>query len=317
MEYRQLGNSGVRVSVIGLGTNQFGGKVEQAVVNDIIDAALEIGINFIDTADVYSGGNSELTLGRALKGKWDQFVVATKVFFKTGDGPNDRGGSRYHIMNGVEASLRRLQSDHIDLYQMHRWDTETPIEETLRALDDLVRSGKVRYVGASAYASWQLAKANLLAEIQGWSQFVTVQSHYHLLEREVEREVIPYCQEHNVGFIPFFPLAGGFLTGKYTREQGAPAGSRGETSEYVQRYMTDENYIVVDRLSAWAESRQRSMGELAHAWLLAQPQVCSIISGLTRLEHLQQNAKAADWHLSGDELAEIEAIISPDARGKH
>ncbi len=309
MEYRQLGNSGVRVSVIGLGTNQFGKKVTQAGVNDAIDSAIDLGINFIDTADVYTGGESEKTLGNALKGKWDHFVVATKVYFKVGEGPNDRGVSRYHIMNGVEASLKRLQSDHIDLYQIHRWDTDTPIEETLRTLDDLVRSGKVRYVGASAFASWQLAKSNLLAEFRGWSQFVTVQSHYHMLERDVEREVIPYCQEHNVGFIPYFPLAGGFLTGKYIRGEGAPSGSRGEGSEYVQRYMTDENYTIVEKLTAWAENRERTMAELAHAWLLARPQVCSVISGLTKIEHMRQNAKAADWILTSEDLETIQSIV--------
>lgn len=309
MKYRQLGNSGVRVSVIGMGTNQFGRKVEQTAVNNVIDAALDLGINFIDTADVYTGGNSEETLGHALKGRWDQFVVATKVYFKTGEGPNDYGASRYHITNGVEASLRRLQTDHIDLYQIHRWDTTTPIAETIRTLDDLVRSGKVRYIGASAFASWQLAKANLLAEVHGWSPFVTVQSHYHLLERQVEDEVIPYCAEHNVGFIPYFPLAGGFLTGKYQRGKGAPAGSRGESSEYVQRYMTDANYDIVEKLMAWAEERDHTMAELAHAWLLAQPQVCSVISGLTRLEHLQANAKAAEWELSADDVAAVNEIL--------
>ncbi len=309
MEYRQLGNSGARVSLIGMGTNRFGSKVEQTAVNNIIDAALDLGVNFIDTADVYTGGESEKALGQALKGKWDKFVVATKVYFPAGDGPNDRGASRYHIMNGVEASLRRLQSDHIDLYQLHRWDETTPIAESLRALDDLVRSGKVRYVGASAYAAWQLAEANLLAELRGWSSFVTVQSHYHMLEREVEKEVIPYCQTHNVGFIPYFPLAGGFLTGKYKRGQGAPAGSRGETSSYVQNYMTDANYTIVEQLAAWAAERGRTMAELALAWLLAQPQVCSVISGLTRLEHLQQNVKAADWELTAVDLEEINAIL--------
>lgn len=310
MEYRQLGSSGVRVSVIGMGTNQFGRKVDQAGVNDVIDAALDLGINFIDTADVYTGSDSETTLGHALKGRWDKFVLATKVYFKVGDGPNDYGASRYHIMNGVEASLRRLQSDHIDLYQMHRWDPLTPIEETMRALDDLVSSGKVRYIGASAYAAWQLAQANLLAEMRGWSRFVTVQSHYHMLEREVEKEVIPYCQAENVGFIPYFPLAGGFLTGKYTREAGAPEGSRGESSQYVQAYMTDANYTRVEKLTAWAQERDHTMAELAHAWLLAQPQVCSVISGLTRLEHLQQNAQAADWQLTVEEVNEINAILA-------
>ncbi|MCB8941176.1 MAG: aldo/keto reductase [Ardenticatenaceae bacterium] len=310
MEYRQLGNSGVRVSVIGMGTNQFGRKVDQAGVNDVIDAALDLGINFIDTADVYTGSDSETTLGHALKGRWDKFVLATKVYFKVGDGPNDYGASRYHIMNGVEASLRRLQSDHIDLYQMHRWDPLTPIEETMRALDDLVSSGKVRYIGASAYAAWQLAQANMLADMRGWSRFVTVQSHYHMLEREVEKEVIPYCQAENVGFIPYFPLAGGFLTGKYTREAGAPEGSRGESSQYVQAYMTDANYTKVEKLTTWAQEREHTMAELAHAWLLAQPQVCSVISGLTRLEHLQQNAKAADWQLTAEEVNEINNILA-------
>ncbi len=310
MEYRQLGSSGVRVSVIGMGTNQFGGPVDQAAVNNVIDAALDLGINFIDTADVYQSGKSETALGEALHGRWDRFVVATKVYFKMGDGPNDYGASRYHIMNGVEASLRRLQTDHIDLYQMHRWDTTTPIAETMRALDDLVSSGKVRYVGASAYAAWQLAEANLLADFNNWSSFVTVQSHYHMLEREVEQEVIPYCQAHNVGFIPYFPLAGGFLTGKYKRGAETPAGSRAERSQYVRDYMTDANYTIVEELTAWAEARDHTMAELAHAWLLAQPQVCSVISGLTKLEHLQANAKAGEWNLTKVETAEVNAILT-------
>jgi len=293
-----------------MGTNQFGRKVEQTAVTNILDTALDLGINFIDTADAYTGGNSEETLGHALKGRWDKFVVATKVYFKMGDGMNDYGASRYHIMNGVEASLRRLNTDHIDLYQIHRWDTTTPIEETMRTLDDLVSSGKVRYIGASAFASWQLAKANMLAQFHGWAPFVTVQSHYHMLEREVENEVIPYCKEHNVGFIPYFPLAGGFLTGKYKRGADAPAGSRGESSEYVQGYMTDANYDVVEKMTAWAGERDHTMAELAHAWLLAQPQVCSVISGLTKLEQLQANAKAADWELSADETAELNEILS-------
>ncbi len=310
MEYRQLGNSGVRVSVIGLGTNQFGGPVDQEGVNRVIAEAIDLGINFIDTADAYQNGRSEETLGQALKGRWQGVVLATKVYFPVGEGPNDKGASRYHIMNGVEASLRRLQSDHIDLYQMHRWDTDTPIQETMRALDDLVSSGKVRYIGASAYAAWQLAQANLLAEFRGWASFVTVQSHYHMLEREVEQEVIPYCEAHNVGFIPYFPLAGGFLTGKYKRGETAPAGSRGERSPYVQEYMTDANYDIVEKLSAWAQDRDHTMNELAHAWLLAQPQVCSVISGLTKMEHLRANAKAGEWMLTKEEAAEVTAVLN-------
>jgi aryl-alcohol dehydrogenase-like predicted oxidoreductase len=310
VEYRQLGNSGARVSVIGLGTNQFGNKVDQQGVDILIGGAIDLGINFIDTADVYSRGRSEETLGAALKGRWDKVVFATKVRSSMGDGPNDQGASRYHIVSGVEASLRRLGTDHIDLYQIHSWDATTPIEEMLRALDDLVRAGKVRYVGASNFAAWQLARANTLAELRGWAPFITIQPHYHMLERGIEHELIPYCNAFNVGILPYFPLAGGFLTGKYHRGEPAPAGSRGESSPYVQRYMTDANYAKVEKLAAWATERSHSMGELAHAWLLAQPQVSSVISGATKLEQVQANARAAGWKLSADELAQVNAVLA-------
>ena len=309
MQYRQLGNSGLRVSVIGLGTNQFGGKVDQAGVNEIIDGCIDMGINLIDTADIYTKGNSETTLGVALKGKWEKVVLATKVFHPAGEGANDRGASRYHIMNGVEASLRRLQTDHIDLYQMHGWEDKTPMEETLRALDDLVRSGKVRYIGASNYAAWQLARANVIAEFRGWSQFVSIQNHYHMFERDQEREIIPYCNAHNVGILPYFPLAGGFLSGKYKRGEAAPAGSRGESSPYVQKYMTDANYDKLEKMEAWASERGHNMIELAHAWLLGQKQISSVISGATKLEQVQANAKSADWNLSADELKAVNGIL--------
>jgi aryl-alcohol dehydrogenase-like predicted oxidoreductase len=309
MQYRQLGNSGVRVSVIGMGTNQFGGKVDQKRVNAIIAEAIDLGINFIDTADVYQKGKSEKALGKALKGKRDQVVLATKACLATGDGPNARGTSRYYLNRAVEASLDRLKTDHIDLYQMHRFDETTPMEETLRALDDLVSAGKVRYVGTSNYAAWQLAKANMLAEFRAQVPFVTEQGHFHMFEREVEKEMIPYCAKHNVGFIPFFPLAGGFLTGKYKRGEEAPADSRGAQSPYVQKYMTDANFDVLDKLSAWAQDRDHTINELAHCWLLAQPAVCSVISGLTKSEHLQANAKAGDWMLTAEENAEVTAIL--------
>ena len=310
MEYRQLGKSGVKVSAIGLGTNRFGAEaVSQQDVNNMIDAALDLGINFIDTADVYTTGQSETTLGTALKGRWNRVVLATKVFHPVGDGPNDRGSSRYHIQNGVEASLARLQSDHIDLYYLHRWDDATPIEESLRALDDLVRSGKVRYLGASNYASWQLAKANLLAEFRGLTAFSALQSHYHLLERGVEKEILPYCAAHGVGFVPYFPLAGGFLTGKYRRGQPAPAGSLGENSAYVKGYMTETNYTIIEKLESWSAERGHSLAELAEAWLLAQPAVCSVISGATRIEQIQANVRGAEWKLSGDDLAQVLAIL--------
>lgn len=310
MEYRQLGRAGVRVSTIGLGTNRFGSdKLPQEDVNNVIDAALDMGINFLDTADAYTKGESEKTLGVALKGRWDKFVLATKVYFPTGEGPNDRGTSRYHIMNGVEASLRRLQNDHIDLYYLHRWDNDTPIEESLRALDDLVRQGKVRYIGCSDFVAWQLARANLLAELRGWTPFAAIQSHYHLLERDVEREVLPFCEQFGVGFVPYFPLAGGFLTGKYKRDEAAPVGSRGESSGYVQQYMTPANYDIIEKLGEWVTDHGRGLNELAQAWLLAQPAVCSVISGATKLAHVESNVRAADWHLTSDEVAEINEIL--------
>ncbi len=310
MEYRQLGRAGVKVSTIGLGTNRFGSdKLPQEDVNSVIDAALDMGINFLDSADAYTNGESEKTLGVALKGRWDKFFLATKVYFATGEGPNDRGTSRYHIMNGVEASLRRLQNDHIDLYYLHRWDNDTPIEESLRALDDLVRQGKVRYIGCSDFAAWQLARANLLAEVRGWTPFAAIQSHYHLLERGVEREVLPFCEQFGVGFVPYFPLAGGFLTGKYKRDEAAPAGSRGESSGYVQQYMTAENYDIIEKLGEWAADHGRGLNELAQAWLLAQPAVCSVISGATKLAHVESNVRAADWQLTADDLVEINEIL--------
>jgi len=311
MQYRQLGTSGVRVSTIGLGTNRFGSKaLPQPDVDNIIDAALDHGVNFIDTADIYTDGKSEQTLGKALKGRWDRFVLATKFRSPLGDGPNDGGASRYHMMNAVEGSLRRLESDHIDLYYVHSWDEYTPIEETLRGLDDLIRAGKIRYIGASNFAAWQLAHANLLAEMQNWSSFAVVQSEYHMLEREVEREILPYCRAHNVGLVPYFPLAGGFLTGKYERDQPPPPGSRGETSSYVQQYMTEANYNTIERLSAWAGERERGLNELAEAWLLAQPQVCSVISGATKLKHFLSNVRAAGWQLSQEELTEVDALLN-------
>jgi len=311
MNYRQLGPSGVRVSAIGIGTNRFGSEsLPTAEVKNVVDQALDLGINFLDCANSYQKGRSEETLGEALKGRWDKFVLASKFFFPTGDGPNDGGTSRYHLMNAVEDSLTRLQSDHIDLYYVHRWDKRVPIEETLRGLDDLISMGKVRYIGCSDFAAYQLAQANLLAEMRGWTPFVAIQSEYHILNRTVEQEVLPYCQDYNVGFIPYFPLAGGFLTGKYKRGQAAPAGSRGESSDYVQQYMTEPTYNIIEKLSARAAARERGLNELAQAWLMAQPQVCSVISGATKLEHMLSNVKAADWHLSEEDLAEINTIIS-------
>jgi aryl-alcohol dehydrogenase-like predicted oxidoreductase len=311
MEYRNLGNAGVRVSVIGIGTNRFGtDKVPQSEVNNIIDAAVEHGVNHIDTADTYAQGRSEETLGVALKGRWEKFVLASKFWFPMGDGPNDRGASRYHIMNALEASLRRLQSDHVDVYYVHRWDEFTPIEETLRTLDDLVAQGKIRYVGVSSFAGWQLAHAKLLADVRGWAPVTVIQSEYNLLERHIEREVLPYCRTHNVGFVPYFPLAGGFLTGKYKQGTPPPPGSRGATGQSLNRYMEEANYHKVERLQAWASENGRGLNELAQAWLLAQPMVCSVITGATRLEQFLGNVGAADWSLTEEDLGQVDALLT-------
>ena len=310
MEYRQLGNAGVRVSVVALGANRFGSAdVPQPVVDKIINAALDAGVNFIDTANGYNDGRSEVTLGSALKGQMDKVVMATKFNFPRKTSANSWGASRYQMMQAIEKSLHGLQTDHIDLYYCHRWDDTTPIEETLRGLDDLIRMGKICYIGASAYASWQLAHANVLAELKGWTRFVVLQSEYNMLRRGVEREVLPYCRAHKVGFVPYYPLAGGFLTGKYEMGKPAPSGSRGESVRSVQELMTERNYQTVNRLTAWAKDHGRGVNELAQAWLLAHPQVCSVITGAKNPEQLASNVKAADWNLMADEVKELDGIL--------
>jgi aryl-alcohol dehydrogenase-like predicted oxidoreductase len=306
MQYRHLGRSGLRVSAIGLGTNQFGGKVSAKGAAEIIHATLDQGLNFIDTADVYTGGRSEEAIGSALTGRRSQALIATKVFNATSEAPNDRGASRQHILDGVDASLRRLQTDYIDLYQIHRWDEETPIEETLRALDDLVQMG---YIGASNFSAWQLAHANATAELRHLNTFVSIQPHYHMLHRAVEAEMLPACQYLGIGVLPYFPLAGGFLTGKYERGKPAPQGSRGADSSYVQQYMTEGNYTIIEQLTKVGEARGHSLNELAHAWLLAKPQVGSVISGATNVEQALANIKAGEWELTAEEIAEIDEVL--------
>jgi aryl-alcohol dehydrogenase-like predicted oxidoreductase len=311
MQYRNLGSSGLKVSAIGLGTNQFGGKVDLQTTRDIIAAALEAGVNFIDTADIYQDGRSEKFIGQALAGKRSGVLLATKVYGEVGEGPNDRGASRHHIMQGVEDSLRRLGTDTIDLYQIHVWDEDTPIEETLRALDDLVHAGKVRYIGASNFSAWQLTWSNALAELRGWNKFVSIQPQYHMFERGIEVELIPACQYFKIGILPYFPLAGGFLTGKYKQGEPAPEGSRGESSQYVQRYMTTENFAKVKKLTAFAQEHEHSLNDLAHAWLLAQPQISSVISGATSVAQVQANAAAVEWVLTAEETQQVNEMLEP------
>ena len=310
MKYRNLGKSGLKVSAIGLGTNQFGGKVDLKETRNIIDAASDVGVTFLDTADVYQSGKSEENIGEALKSRRGKFILATKVYFRVGEGPNDQGASRQHILDAVNASLRRLQTDYIDLYQIHRWDEDTPIEETMSVLDDLVHMGKIRYIGASNFTSWQLTNANAIAVRYGWTKFISVQPHYHMLERNIEGDLLPACDYFNIGILPYFPLAGGFLTGKYEKSKPIPVGSRGESSEYVQQYMTDANFSRLNKLTEFAVENDHNINQLAHAWLLAQPMVGSVISGATKTAHVIANATAADWELSPEEYQYVNDILS-------
>ncbi len=307
MRYRYLGDSGTQVSVVGVGCNRIGRTVDLAGAKQIVRRALDEGINFFDTANIYGDppGNSETLLGDAFAGLWDRIVVATKVRSKMGDGVNDSGASRYHIMRGVEASLRRLKTDHIDLYYIHEWDAHTPLEETLRALEDLARGGKVRYIGASNFTGWQLARAQAIAELRGWNAFVVSQEEYHMLQRDLEREVLPYARYAKLGIVPYFPLAGGLLTGKYKRDD-AISPTR---ANYVAPFLTDKNFELLDRLAQFAAAREHSLGELAIAWLLAEPQVCSVISGATNADQIFANAQASDWILSAEEIKETRAIL--------
>lgn len=311
MQYRNLGSSGLKVSAIGLGTNQFGGKCDLETTKNIIAAAIDSGVNFIDTANMYQKGRSETYIGEALKSyARDEIIVATKVRYPMGEGPNQQGVSRHHILTSVDASLKRLQTDYIDLYQIHTWDPSSPVEETMRVLEDLVRWGKVRYIGASNYTAWQLTHANAVAGANRWEKFVSIQPHYHMLERGIENELVPACKFFGIGILPYFPIAGGFLSGKYVRGEGAPAGSRGETSQYVQRYMTDANYDRIEKLAAFSVDHGHALNDLAHAWLLATPEVSSVITGATRVEHVVSNAAAGDWVLSEEEKKQVDEILA-------
>jgi aryl-alcohol dehydrogenase-like predicted oxidoreductase len=308
MRYRQLGDSGLSVSVVGLGCNNvggsFGGKLDLDGTRAVVDAAIECGINLLDTANSYGDrGGSETLLGEVLKGRRDQVVLATKFGSDMGEGPDVARASRWYIRRAVEASLRRLQTDHIDLYQLHRPDGITPIEETLAALDDLVREGKVLYVGSSNFAAWQVVEADWVARTTGRSRFVSAQNHYSLLERRAESELLPACEKVGVGMLPFFPLANGLLTGKYRKGQERPAGTRMEGREVSER-----TWDRIEALHAFAAERGHSLLELAFGGLLASPAVSSVIAGATSPEQVKGNAAAGDWELSPDDrqaLAEI------------
>ena len=311
MDVRRLGNSGLKVSVIGLGCNNFGMRIDQAQTQAVVDAAIEAGINFFDTADIYGATQSEVFLGKALGSRRQDVVVATKFGVKIGDDENRKGASRRWIMRAVEDSLRRLNTDYIDLYQLHFPDPDTGIDETLRALDDLVTQGKVRYIGNSNLAGWQIADADWTARCEHLTRFVSAQNLFSLLERDVEREVLPACQRFGLGFLPYFPLASGLLTGKYRRGEPPPEGTRlAVWGERGQKALSDKNFDVIEKLEAWAKARGHSLLELAFAWLLGHPVVSSVIAGATSPEQVRANVAAAGRELSPDELAQLHEVIA-------
>ena len=315
MKYRRLGRSGLEVSAIGLGTDNFGPRQRFPYHMDyrssaaVIDRGVDMGINMIDTANIYGDGVSEEHIGRALEGRRHRMVLATKVTVPVAEGPNRGGSSRKHIMDEVEGSLGRLRTDYIDLYQMHDWDPNTPIEETLRALDDLVRSGKVRYIGCSNYSAWRTCEALWMSRTLGLELFVSSQPPYSMMDREVEEELLPFCRRYGVGVLPYFPLADGFLTGKYRRGQPPPPGSRLDVEE--PGWLTEANFDILEGLERFAEERGRTVLELAFAWLLSRPEVSSVIAGATTPEQVEANAGSHDWELSAEELAEIGALLEP------
>jgi len=308
MEYRNLGCSGLKVSEIGLGGNNFGWWADEQTSVSVINHAIDAGINFLDTADVYDRGHSEEFIGQAIKDKRDRVLIATKFGSPMGEGPNERGGSRYYITKAVEASLRRLQTDYIDLYQIHFPDTTTPIEETLRTLDDIIRAGKVRYIGCSNFAAWQLCEALWTSRVCNLPSFVTVQPRYNMFDRQIERELVPCCQSYSIGVIPYSPLAGGFLTGKYHRGEDPPDGRLSRQMSTGSGLFKDDNWDKLAKLEAFASEHGHTMGELAIAWLLSRPWLSTVIAGARKVEQVSANVASAQWKLTPEEIAEVDAI---------
>jgi aryl-alcohol dehydrogenase-like predicted oxidoreductase len=310
VKYRRLGRAGLFVSEIGLGGNTFGKFCDAAQTAAVVHQALDLGINFIDTADSYNGGLSEEYVGQALKGRREEAILCTKTGWDVGDGPNDQGLSYHRIIQRLDASLRRLGTDYVDVYYMHRPDPYTPMEESLRAMDDLVRAGKIRYVACSNFAGWEIAAMAGICERYGYRMPVVSQSLYNVLERDIEQEVIPSCDYHGLMIVPFAPLASGFLTGKYQQGAPVPSDARGHGNEtWQQRRLTERNFRAQEVLSQFAAARDHSVPELALAWLLAQDSVSSVIAGATRPEQVVGNARASDWELTLSDIAEIDQIL--------
>ena len=312
MQFRNLGPSGLRVSLVGLGCNNFGGRIDDAAAKAVIHKAFDVGITLFDTADVYGNqGGSETTMGGILGERRKDIVLASKFCMPMDKHGKLQGASRRYIINAVEASLKRLRTDYLDLYQLHKPDPSTPIEETLRALDDLVRSGKVRYIGCSNLAGWQVIDAEWTARSNGLTRFVSCQDEYSMLVRKYEGELFPAMTSKGLSLLPYFPLANGLLTGKYKRNAAMPAGAR-MTREVprAEQVLTEQNWSIAEKLEAFAETRGHSLLELAFSWLASKPFVASVIAGATKPEQVDANAKAASWVLSAEEMAEADKITA-------
>lgn len=310
MKSRNLGNSGLRVSLVGLGCNNFGGRIDVEAARKVVHKALDLGITLLDTADMYGNrGGSESCLGQILGDRRKDIVLATKFGYPMDEAETLKGASRRYIMTAVEASLKRLRTDWIDLYQIHRPDPLTPLEETVRAMDDLVRQGKVRYLGCSNLPAWQVAHAKWACREVRLDSFISCQDEYSLLARGIERELVPAMQAYGLGLLPYFPLASGLLTGKYAR--GAAAGSDTRFAHWphlAKRYLTDTNWDAVERLSKFAAARGHTLLELAFGWLAARPTVSSIIAGATKPEQVEMNVKAVEWIPTREDMTEIDAL---------
>ncbi|HXN44670.1 MAG TPA: aldo/keto reductase [Xanthobacteraceae bacterium] len=310
MRIRNLGRSGLQVSLVGLGCNNFGGRLDLAATRKVVHRALDLGITLFDTADIYGErGRSEEYLGESLGDRRKDIVLATKFGMAMDDAGVRKGASRRYILSAVEASLKRLKTDWIDLYQLHQPDPLTPIEETLRALDDLIRQGKVRYLGCSNLPAWQVVDALWTAKHAGLDRYVCCQDEYSLVVREPERELIPAMERYGLGLLPYFPLASGLLTGKYKRNASMPAGARlTGTKRLADRYLTEANWRIVERFEDFCARRGRTLLELAFSWLTARPTVASVIAGATQPEQVEANIRAVEWNLTPEDLAEIDRL---------
>ncbi|SEO97809.1 aldo/keto reductase [Paenibacillus sp. OV219] len=316
MNYRRLGNSGLRVSELGLGTNAFGKRADRETSIRIIDFAIERGINFIDTANIYAGTESERIIGEALQGKRSKVVLATKGGLPRGSGPNESGSSRFHLQQELEDSLTRLQTDYVDLYQIHTFDPNTPLEETLRFLDDMVRAGKIRYIGASNYFAWELMKALAISEARGFPRYVSTQVSYSLADRTPEQELAPVCLDQGVGIIPYFPLAGGILSGKYSLSGEAPSNSRVVTDPNFARFMDEGRITLGQQVSSIAEANGCTASVLSLAWLMNCPAVSTVIVGATSTSQLEDNLNSVSVQLSDQVMEQLNEISDTYRYGK-